>query len=236
VTALGAEANVEVEMGSKQATSNTVKAVGTAAAVGAAVLSVYVIHGAARVEAHPPNGQPVLLAAGDRALLMNGAPPLALRTGGSTPESTEVAVRAALASSTAPAHDQRPVLPPLPPTVKANPPPPSAPPPTIDDKLDKDTIRAGVQSVLPRITECYERQLESHPNLGGKIVMSFKIVKKDGKGRIDEAEIIPGEGQEDLNSPATEHCLLGVMTDAEFPAPAGDEPVLVHYPFILQRE
>ncbi len=221
VVALGADADVDVELQRRPDMGKTTTAIGGVAAVGAAVLSVYVLHGAARVEARPPGSSaPTLLATGDRAIRMPGAPTLAVRA------SSTIAALGVDPNRTRPS-TELPVDPRMPPSMKV-----------LNDEeskghLDKESIRASIEAVVPKVAECYENAINNHPNLSGRIIVSFKIKNVDGKGKIDEAEVIPSEGKDDLNSPSVEHCILQVVAGAEFPAPEGGD-VVVHFPFVLQ--
>lgn len=103
----------------------------------------------------------------------------------------------------------------------------------VEGVLDREVIQDVIRTVLPDIKDCYEQALATRPDLSGRVVVEMKIKTRDGKGRVDEAEIIPSAG-DDLDSPATEHCLLQVMTRVEFPPPGGDGEVIVRYPFVLK--
>jgi hypothetical protein len=127
VTTVSPDAEVEVAMNAK-------KVGATVVAAGAAVLSIHVLRGAAKVE--PVAGasvqQPVLLAQGDRALVTEKRPPTILRA----PHSTSAA--AAPNTPNRSAAVQRPAGQPA---AIQPPAPPIAPEP---GSLDKDTIRTGV--------------------------------------------------------------------------------------------
>lgn len=216
VTTISPDAEVEVAMNARKVGAAVV-------AAGAAVLSIHVIHGAAKVD--PAAGaavqQPVLLAQGDRALVTQKRPPTILR-----------APRPATPAATAntPEHStavQRPAGKP----AAIQPPPPIAPEP---GSLDKDTIRTGVKSIIPRVEECYTKGLQRNPKLGGKVVVKFVIRTKDGRGRIDEGEI--DSENDELQSPLVEQCILNAMADIDFPAPSGGGEVHVSYPFVLASD
>ena len=219
VTTISPDAEVEVAMNAK-------KVGATVVAAGAAVLSIHVLHGAAKVE--PAAGaaveQPVMLAQGDRALVTQKRPPTILRAPHST---TPTAVANTPERSAA---VQRP--PAKPAAIQ-----PSSPPITPTDEpgsLDKDTIRAGVKSIVPRVEECYTKGLERNPKLAGKVVVKFVIRTKDGRGRIDEGEI--DSENDELQSPLVEQCILNAMADIDFPAPSGGGEVHVSYPFVLAND
>ena len=215
VTTISPDAEVEVAMNAK-------KVGATVVAAGAAVLSIHVIRGAAKVE--PAAGaaieQPVLLAQGDRALVTTKRPPTILRAPHppaatmNTPERSTAIQR--------PAGKPAAIQPPAPPIT----PEPGS--------LDKDTIRTGIKSIIPRVEECYTKGLERNPKLGGKVVVKFVIRTKDGRGRIDEGEI--DSENDELQSPLVEQCILNAMADIDFPAPSGGGEVHVSYPFVLAND
>jgi hypothetical protein len=191
------------------------------------LVSVYVLHGRARVEASPPSGGAIVLGEGDRALASSTAPPVVLR---------HAAATHAPASSIAPAPPPARAPAPTVPVEKSPAAAPAAAP--RDDQpatgtLDKESIRATIQSIIPGIKDCYEAALVDHPNLSGRVVIKMRIRARGGRGKVDDAEVDYDEHAEaDLNSPATEQCLLERLAAAEFEAPAGGD-VMVRYPFVL---
>lgn len=217
VTTISPDAEVEVAMNAK-------KVGATVVAAGAAVLSIHVLRGAARVD--PAAGaaveQPVLLAQGDRALVTTKRPPTILRA----PHSSAPAAAANTPERSAAV--QRPAGKPA--AIQ----PPPIQPTEEPGSLDKDTIRTGIKSIIPRVEECYTKGLERNPKLAGKMVVKFVIRTKDGRGRIDEAEMDPEN--DELQSPLVEQCILNAMAEIEFPAPSGGGEVHVSYPFVLASD
>jgi hypothetical protein len=217
VTTISPDAEVEVAMNAK-------KVGATVIAAGAAVLSIHVLRGAAKVE--PAAGasvqQPVLLAQGDRALVTTKRPPTILRA----PHPTTPA-----ATANTPERSSAIQRPAGQPAAIQPPPAPIAPEP---GSLDKDTIRTGIKSIIPRVEECYTHGLERNPKLAGKIVVKFVIRTKDGRGRIDEGEI--DSENDELQSPLVEQCILTAMAEIDFPAPSGGGEVHVSYPFVLAND
>jgi hypothetical protein len=225
ITTLTPDAEVEVEMNAK-------KSGAAIAAAGAAVLTVYVVHGSARVEpaANEPIEQTTLLAQGDRALVSARRPPAVLRA--SHPQVSSAGERTsdehgavALRTSQNPAAIQ---------PARESDQPPAPGEATLAGSLDKEVIRTGIKSIIPRVGECYNDGLQKNPKLGGRIVVKFVIRTKDRKGRIDEAEIDPEN--DDLQSPLVEQCMLNAIAEIEFPAPEGGGEVHVTYPFVLAAQ
>jgi hypothetical protein len=210
VTALGDQAEVELDV---RRTPMDKRILASAAIAATTLVGVHVLHGGARVEAQGTSA-PLLLGPGDRALVGAGAPPLAVRAPHTPP--TVTAARAADTSAPADPQERTPSTA----TIQGT-------------GLDADQIREVIRGQLNDVKSCYEAALVDTPNLSGRIMVSMTIKAKNGKGIVDEAEVIPSEEGGDLVSPSVEQCLLGVMSRAEFPAPDGDGEVLVHYPFVL---
>jgi hypothetical protein len=206
VTTLRPDTEAELELRGRQEMEKPNKTGLSAIAAGSLMLTVFAAQGAVRVDA--PYGQ-TLLGPGDRTLAQSGHSPVTLR-----------ASKPAAAAAPAPKPQPKAVA------VKA---------PTEGHdlgELDKETIRQGIRSVMPGIKTCYEQGLERDPQLRGKVVVKFIIRTKDGKGRVDEAEIDPEAG--DFNAPLVEQCILNTLATVEFPAPQGNGEVRVSYPFMLE--
>jgi hypothetical protein len=233
VTALGGGAQVELEVSERRPMTITTKQAGAAAAVAATALTIHVLHGRARVDGTPPAAAHLELAVGDRALLQAGRPPVALRTA----HPAAIAVAGGPAPTPAPSPGATALAPSRPQGPEAAPPAgraetsnetgSSAP-----GSLDKEVIRAGMQSLLPRLKTCYEEGAARTPGLAGRVVLKFLIRTREGRGRVDEAEVDPSNAGSDgdLNSPLVEQCVLNALAEVEFPAPAGEGEVLVSYP------
>jgi hypothetical protein len=203
VTTLGVSANIAVELRRTAMTrGNMTKRILSAA------LLVTAIDGGARLEAK--GHSPVLLAKNDHALVAPDAPPLVTR---------------------APVPLAAKVHPPA-----AKPATPNAPAPkgtaTASPGADKDAIRASVRAVLGDIKTCYETALTSNEKLGGRMMVEMHIGNHNGKGRVEDAEVVP-QGSDDAVAPLFEQCVLEVLWQADFPAPPGAEPLIVTYPFVF---
>src|SRR5690606_9522622 len=92
--------------------------------------------------------------------------------------------------------------------------------------LDPDVIAAIIKRYLSQIRNCYEQQLVTHPNLKGKVAVSFVI---GGDGTVRKADI----AETTLNNAATESCILSKIRTWKFPKPLGGGSVGVKYPFLL---
>jgi hypothetical protein len=231
VIALGVDAEIELQV--EMETEMTKKNI-AATVIGGALLSVYVVHGGARVEPLAGGRGPTMLNAGDRAVMGSpDGPAVAMRA---SPSSASPAGLPSTKLAEAPrspiARQPAPTVPGAASGAPAATAPSGA---SISDEgaLDKEEIRASIIKILPQIKDCYEAGLEKNPNLAGKVRVQFTIRRHDGKGVVDNAEVTQLDG-DDLDAPLTEMCLLQSVAAAEFPAPSGDEPVIVTYPFVLK--
>jgi hypothetical protein len=177
---------------------------------GPALMAVSVLSGSALVEAR--THAPVQLMRNDRMVVASGLPPLVTRA-------------AAAPAKTATSAPQ--------PAVK----PASKPAATTSEPPMKEQIRSSVRAVRGELAGCYEKVLGKESKVAGRMVVQMRIVARDGKGRVDDAEVLPQEnGGGDLASPLFEQCVLEVLAKADFPRPTGDEPLIVTYPFVFSNE
>jgi hypothetical protein len=184
----------------------------------ATVLAVHVVTGGARIDPHGPGG-PIRLSVGERALVASGAPALAVRT----PRPAAPPPGARQEASTTPGtpthrageNDQF--------TGQMGP---------GDLDLEKSAVTDEIRRLLPDFKDCFEKALETHPDLAGRIVVQFQVRGHDGKGTVQEGEIIPG-GDDDIDSIPVEQCFLDVISKAQFKV-NGDGVGTVTYPFVLK--
>jgi RNA polymerase sigma-70 factor (ECF subfamily) len=109
---------------------------------------------------------------------------------------------------------------------------PSAPGVDEPAQLDKDYIRAQIQSLRPMIKECYEHALADHPTLAGQLMVEFSIVgDPEVGGVVTDTRIVHEDST--LTDEAVEECVTQTMYAAAFPAPAGGGHVGVRYPFVF---
>lgn len=99
---------------------------------------------------------------------------------------------------------------------------------TVEGGLDRDQIIAVINRNRGQIVYCYERGLQSQPNIGGRVAVSFVI---GPNGRINTAEV----AQSSLASRTVENCIVSRMKTWQFPRPVGRVNVDVLYPFELMR-
>ena len=208
VTTLGVSADIAVQL--ERRTNMNAKNV-----MLATVMTVAAHGGGALVQAREHT--PVLLAQNDRATVMGTLPPLVNRAPVLLANNDAKKPAPAKPATKSPATTS---------DVKAT----ATPEP---GDLDKATIRRVIQGSLNDIKDCYEKTLETEPNLSGKTVVRMSIVTRDGKGVVDEADVLP-QGEGDLVSPRFEQCLLDVVGKMQFPPPL-DGKMTVDNPFILKQ-
>ena len=99
---------------------------------------------------------------------------------------------------------------------------------TVEGGLDRDQIIAVINKNKGQIIYCYEKGLQSQPNIGGRVAVDFVI---GAAGRITTAKV----AQSSLGSRTVEGCMLQKMKTWKFPRPVGNVNVDVLYPFELMR-
>ncbi|MCO5141784.1 MAG: AgmX/PglI C-terminal domain-containing protein [Oligoflexia bacterium] len=90
--------------------------------------------------------------------------------------------------------------------------------------LDKGLIDEIIRRHMPQIRYCYVKELNSSPNLKGRILTQFVI---SGSGRVSVA----GVKSSDIGNANVERCLTGILKKIVFPEPVGGGIVEVSYPF-----
>ena len=217
LTGLDPASEAVVTLGGKDAAMKN--PVGKTLLVAAAtLLSVHVASGRVRVET---SSGALVLGPGDRQLVPSRGPSLLLRAAARPAAQAPPATRADVAKrvpagapSGGPAGAQATAAP--------------------AGELDKDAIRTGIREIIPAVRTCYEEGLERDSSLQGRLVVDFVIAAKDGEGRIDTAEVQPGEDDHDfMNAPLTAQCIVQALAEARFPVPQGGGVVHVTYPFVF---
>jgi outer membrane biosynthesis protein TonB len=94
--------------------------------------------------------------------------------------------------------------------------------------LDMNQIAAVINKNKGQIIYCYEKGLQTAPDLRGRVAMQFVI---GGNGRITSLRV----AQSSLDSDMVENCMAQKMRGWKFPQPVGKVEVDVFYPFDLRR-
>ncbi len=96
--------------------------------------------------------------------------------------------------------------------------------------LTAEEINRVVRSRQNAIRACYERQLQRHPNLGGRIVMRWEI---GPGGNVTGARV----RQSSVNHGPVEDCIVRQVQQMQFPSPRGGQTALVNsFPFIFNQQ
>jgi hypothetical protein len=93
--------------------------------------------------------------------------------------------------------------------------------------LSKAIIRRVVRRHLNQVRYCYQRELQSKPDLYGRIMVRFMIV---GNGQVASSNVQSST----LNNVNVESCITGAVRRWLFPKPQGGGTVIVSYPFVLR--
>lgn len=93
--------------------------------------------------------------------------------------------------------------------------------------LDREEIARVVRRHRDAVRHCYERELQSRPDLEGKVVMRFVV---GGNGAVLAAKA----AESTLADPTVEACLARQIQTWQFPAVQGGGVVVVRYPFLFR--
>ena len=99
--------------------------------------------------------------------------------------------------------------------------------PMILGALDKTVIDRVIKQHLAQLRYCYQKELQKHPDLAGKVVIKFTIA---ADGTVSVAEI----KESTLNNETVEACLVARFLRMTFDAPAGGSVVIVSYPLVFK--
>src|SRR5438105_799129 len=98
--------------------------------------------------------------------------------------------------------------------------------PEVVGSIDPELIRKAVHEHRAQIRTCYETQLNSRPDLAGKLVSAWTI---DQGGSVTEAHT----QESTLRDHTVEQCVASKIKTWRFPIPKGGGEVFVTYPFIF---
>ncbi|MCC6278665.1 MAG: energy transducer TonB [Oligoflexia bacterium] len=98
----------------------------------------------------------------------------------------------------------------------------------IEGGLTREQVDAVIRRNLGQVTYCYERVLQTNPNLGGRVALKFFV---NGGGQVSSANITSSS----LGSPEIEKCLVTRLKGWQFPKPRGGVTVKVSYPFVFNK-
>jgi TonB family protein len=92
--------------------------------------------------------------------------------------------------------------------------------------LDRAEIDEVIKRNMNQIRYCYQRVLQTQPELSGKLTVKFTIATD---GTVSSAS----SKASTLGAPAVESCIVDRFRRMKFPAPKGGGIVLVSYPFLF---
>ena len=98
----------------------------------------------------------------------------------------------------------------------------------VSKEIDKDVIRRVIRTRMNEIRFCYEKGLLQEPNLEGKLVVSFLILRD---GRV--TAVAPRESS--IASAAVVRCVVEAVERLTFPVPPSASVAQVTYPFVFRH-
>ena len=98
----------------------------------------------------------------------------------------------------------------------------------IQGGLDREQIAAVINRNMGQIVYCYEKGLQTQPDLSGRVNIKWVI---GSNGRVQGAKV----ASTSLKSARVESCLVQKLSGWKFPKPHGNVSVSVLYPFNLKR-
>ncbi len=98
--------------------------------------------------------------------------------------------------------------------------------PQVNGQLDRDIIARVIREHRREVRACYEQELQSNPNLEGRLLVAF-VIAPDGQ--------VAGSSirESSLNNSAVERCVERRLAQWRFPEPRGGGTVQVNYPFVF---
>lgn len=100
--------------------------------------------------------------------------------------------------------------------------------PDLRGSLSKETIRRVINRHIAEVRYCYESQLNSRPDLQGRVAIKFVI---SPTGAVMNADV----ASSDVGSDRVDKCIADTLRRIDFPAPEGGGLVFVTYPFVLSQ-
>jgi hypothetical protein len=98
----------------------------------------------------------------------------------------------------------------------------------VHGSLSKEVIRRIIGRHINEVRFCYEQELNSRPDLQGRISIKFII---SPTGAVQTAAV----DNSDMGNPKVEQCIAASVRRWTFPAPEGGGIVVVSYPFVLAQ-
>lgn len=96
----------------------------------------------------------------------------------------------------------------------------------VQGALDREIVRRVVRRHVNEVRFCYEQQLQSRPDLEGRVTVDAIV---SPTGAVQSATIASST----LSHPGTEQCIVQAFRRWTFPTPQGGGIVRIRYPFVL---
>ena len=93
-------------------------------------------------------------------------------------------------------------------------------------QLPEDIVRAAVAPRVREVQRCYTRQRRPPPGGGGRVVLRFTVAPD---GAVEDVTASAST----LEAAEVEQCVLAQVRGWTFPAPGGEESIIVTYPLEL---
>ncbi len=93
--------------------------------------------------------------------------------------------------------------------------------------LAREAVLRVVAGNRPQVRSCYEQELQRHPGLGGRVLISFVVAST---GVVESSEVTSSS----MDNATVESCLAEAVRGWAFPEPEGNGSVFVRYPFIFR--
>jgi TonB family protein len=104
-----------------------------------------------------------------------------------------------------------------------------SPPPEVTGPLSREIIRRVVRQHRREIKYCYEKELQSNPELAGRVTVNFTITPS---GDVVSALV----KESSLGNTAVEQCMQNKIRHWTFPGTEQPGMVQVNYPFNFSAE
>jgi hypothetical protein len=100
---------------------------------------------------------------------------------------------------------------------------------TFKGSLSREEIQRVIKAAQSEIRFCYERELQTEPDLSGKIVLAWTIT---GQGSVANAKV----SSSTIRNEKVGACLREVVSGLQFPEPRGGGSVFVTYPWVFSAK
>ena len=93
--------------------------------------------------------------------------------------------------------------------------------------VDHNKIRDVISASSKKMRSCYEAALNRTPDLTGKVVIEWEIIKD---GKVQAAKV----KESDIKDKEMEKCLVTMVEGLKFAPPPKDQIELVRFPFVFK--